>query len=151
MQINNNLKCPCNLLNLCKSENAAPVYSQSTAIYDVILQHFMCMLQVFFSVLSVLPWQNFSASYWFGVYTTSFWIGFIGFVCPQIILKTRLEIEALARVVVGLYWDTERHRNLFAFSGTSGHQIGIIRSCHFEVMRETFLYETTEIKWVVME
>ncbi len=47
---------------------------------------FMCILQVFFSILSVSLWQNYSATYWSGMYTTSFWVSFCGFMCTQIFL-----------------------------------------------------------------
>ncbi len=49
-------------------------------------KRFTCMLQVFFSVFSVSLWQNYSATYWSGVYTTSFCFGFV---CTQIFLEMR--------------------------------------------------------------
>lgn len=48
-----------------------------------------------------------------------------------------LIVNSYLHTTLPLYWDTERQRKLLAFSGPSGHQIGIIRSCHFEVMQET--------------
>ena len=45
---------------------------------------FMSIVQVF-SVFSVSLWQNYSATYWSGMYTT--W--FCGFVWTQIFLETR--------------------------------------------------------------
>ncbi len=38
---------------------------------------FMRIVQVFFSVFSVSLWQNYSTTYWSGMYTTSFCVGFI--------------------------------------------------------------------------
>ncbi len=37
----------------------------------------MHIVQVFFSAFRVSLWQNYSATYWTGIYTTLFWVGFV--------------------------------------------------------------------------
>jgi len=57
-------------------------------VYSAQKMSFLRMLKVFSSVFSVSLWQNYSTTYWSGMYTTSFWVGFSGFMCTQIFLET---------------------------------------------------------------
>jgi len=49
----------------------------------------MRMLKVFFSVYSVYLWQNYSAPYWSGIYTTPLSVGFSGFMFTDNFFRTR--------------------------------------------------------------
>ncbi len=68
------------------------------------LQAFMCMLQVFFSVFSVFLWHNYRAKYWSGMYTTSVWVGFSGFLCTQIFLEKTLCLDRIRKALASCGW-----------------------------------------------
>ncbi len=62
------------------------------------------MLQVF-SIFSVSLWQNYSATYWSGMYTTPFCVSSSGFVCTQICLRKNEENKkTLDKERVGFVW-----------------------------------------------
>ncbi len=68
-------------------------------------------------LFSVSQWQNYSATYWSGMYTTSFWVGFTDISWDELFLEQRK--KSLNRESSGIVWMSqegplpiEKHRFL---------------------------------------